>query len=1041
MQHLAKTRRTPRTDGRAAVWAALIVALALIGAVSFLFVQQPAEPLTNVESSEEAQVEEEVADDANSEAASPVALNEEAAAESDPVSADSTGKLVVRGTVRDAAGEPLAGVLVRWIPGDSDWLDDFRYDGKFLQSESVPSLGLDPDALEAFGKSIAARTGADGTYRLELAGPKWVEASVVATRSGYRADSEGIGSNRFGRLPQGRGVGAAEVRQALEVARQVAKEEEVEATTKLERVIDFELVTGGMVSGFVRNTAGEPATGMVVRALVEDAADDSAMAWLRDDEGPRATVGEDGSYAIVGLKSADYKVTLRTGDSAYIPQTRAPHKIFLEAGESVTELNFVAKLGGTLEGRVVGASGEPIAGAEVQPFPSGVVMWQSNDPDLEDLMDREAEETADDGTFVIRGMPLDKTYGVAVSREGFAMGKSGKVELTEAAPRATVEVELVRGSTISGTVTNPDGSLAAEVRVSAMPEMSKLMDGSMMGGMGANLFGHRTDEQGRFSIPHLTEGKYTLSAGSRSNFNPFGQQEGVLEVEVDGVEDVTGVELVAVVEDEEEDQPEPGSGTISGRVVDDRGEPVANAKVTTGVWQTESQADTDENGNFVVEVKGNPPFSVEAEKKGHKDGEAGRLEIGDRNVEIVLERFAVVRGRVLLPDGGVPPSCKISYREVGVDTAADDWTTMIMGGDSDWTEGEEDGSFVLDDVGPGRIEILAVVPGYAKTASEPIEVPAGGEHTGVFVTVSRGASIVGKVLLTSGELVSGASVTLAPYSNSESARLMRRYMPTMYRDGSGETTDEQGLFEMDRLSAGEYEIFVSHPKYAPSEPVRVSVGLDQQLNLKPIRLSVGGVIEGTVTSGDKGRGGVMIQMMGDAPMAMATTDSEGRYRFEGVRPGEYMLNVMDMSQMASGSMAMRINAVTVNGEETVVHDIDFSGGVAVFGKISGLATGGMHMISLRRPGGPNPEDIDPVDVAGQIEAARYTAGMTMVGADGNFRIDGVEPGEYILEVPYVPSNPMDIEGQRSADRTPSYRKKIEVEGEDLEHDIQVRKTS
>jgi hypothetical protein len=183
---------------------------------------------------------------------------------------------------------------------------------------------------------------------------------------------------------------------------------------------------------------------------------------------------------------------------------------------------------------------------------------------------------------------------------------------------------------------------------------------------------------------------------------------------------------------------------------------------------------------------------------------------------------------------------------------------------------------------------------------------------------------------------------------------------------------------------------------------------------------------------------MMVQLLGGASIKQATTSPEGTFEFRGLRSGEYMLNFVDLAGMQKGKMMVKTRPVTVADEETTDLEVVFGSGNRVYGRITGLPPGPLRMVTLRRPGGPAPEDLDPTDIQSGIAAARYQAGVAMVGPEGQYEIADVESGEYILEVPRMASDPTDLEAYKTMDRTPHYRKEIQVEKVDVEVDIVVK---
>src|SRR5262249_26242668 len=175
------------------------------------------------------------------------------------------------------------------------------------------------------------------------------------------------------------------------------------------------------------------------------------------------------------------------------------------------------------------------------------------------------------------------------------------------------------------------------------------------------------------------------------------------------------------------------------------------------------------------------------------------------------------------------------------------------------------------------------------------------------------------------------------------------------------------------------------------------------------------------------------------PMRMATTTGEGAYLLEKLPPGNWVVTFMDSSTLGAGKgMSFKMRQVTIANEEQKHLDVAFGTGHAVSGTVYGLPPGPMRMVTLRRPGGKAPEELDPMDIDAQFEAARYQGGVAFVGTDGHFEIKDVEPGTYIIEVPAMPEDPTDLEAYTKMDRTPRFRKEIEVGKSDVTIDISIR---
>jgi hypothetical protein len=127
-------------------------------------------------------------------------------------------------------------------------------------------------------------------------------------------------------------------------------------------------------------------------------------------------------------------------------------------------------------------------------------------------------------------------------------------------------------------------------------------------------------------------------------------------------------------------------------------------------------------------------------------------------------------------------------------------------------------------------------------------------------------------------------------------------------------------------------------------------------------------------------------------------------------------------------------------ETPELHELEvvFGIGRKVYGTVKGLPPAPMRMVTLRRPGGPLPEEMSPLDMKAAVEASRYQAGVGFVTPDNKYEIPDIEPGTYILEVARMPDNPTDLKAYEKMDRRPHYRKEVTVEDEDLEHNIEIK---
>lgn len=1030
--------RTPRNEGRATVLGAAILAVLIVAGLAFFVLRAPSETVSRPNSTRQEVAEESTAVDAT-ESASVVASEPVAPVtpESSVVSENvepGAPRLVITGVVSDPQG-PVSGAVVRWLPTSANLLSEVRHDSRFLSAEDDPLLSERLAGLR--GSSRAVRTEADGSYRLEVTDVAQV-GSVVAAHPTHATVIQDVGApaptphEDVEEIP-GPTVGVAqgapdEGAQAL--AKRLGEGGEARVT------LNFELQPAAQVTGRVLDAqSGRPVAGMKVLANVDEPGDSQFRFRITGStQGPTSVSGDDGVYRIQGLLPGEYRVTVRTGESEHVPSRGGgSRKLLLLPNETVDGVDLTAELAGVIEGRVMDTLGAPLPGVKVMAIASDFMQaLMKGELDLGALMNESPPVTEEDGSFRLRGLPLEKSYELNSSAQGFAIYSKAGIELTQANRVAYVEVVMSKGSAVSGFVRHTTGEPAAGEWVSIMPDLSRTWAGSarmFMGGPGQDRV--QAEFDGRFRFENLSAGKYRLSTGDSQNL--FSRDSDKLKtVEVDGIADVIDVELV--FEPAAAQSKDPVEGAIRGEVVDDLGQPVGGAQVrgNSATMMSFAHTQADEAGRFTLEVEKGDEFEITAEAEGFSPGNA-TARIGDAGLRVVVSRLAQVRGRVLLPDGALPGvAFKILARRSVDSMGANPYRRMMNSDPGTWSDGAPDGTFSLTGVRPGAVRLEARVPGYATSESPEFEVAPGASVDGVEFRVSRGGAIFGRVELNNGQPVSGARVTVIADDGDEVAASMRRLMPMA--GGEAEMTDADGHYEITRMTPGTYTITASHPEYASSNTESFTVGDDEQVNVKPLRLSRGATIRGVVRFGEETKAGVMIQLIGiDQPVQMANTDAEGSYRITGVRIGEYAIQVMDLGSAGStGGTPMRIRSLLVETEGDVEFDLDFRAGRAISGKIAGVP--GMTVVIVRRPDGLAPEDMDPMDLRSQIEFAKSQAGMTMISEDGEYRVEGVEPGEYLLEVPRMSMNPG---GETNADRKPYFRKSIRVGDKDLEVDIEI----
>ncbi len=1016
----ARSTSDGRSRGRAAaaVLAAALGVVAFAAAVVFFLKREDPRPAVEEPAPAEAAPDGREAGAGEGRAAP---AGERAAARGTPIAdGDARSGDAVGGRVVGPDGQPMASATVRAVPIDLARLRDVDHDGRLVE----PAIPLDHfgagPVRDALAKARTTETDEEGAFEIR---PSASPGTLVVYSEGRALVLSSYPAPDGGR-------------------------------------VEIALGPGGTVSGAVRDESTlAPATGMTVHAAA--AAGPGARLHVPSvAESARARVGLDGRYRLVGVPPGDRRVLPSTGESDFVsvPWRRA-RAVVSRAETPVDGIDFAVSLGGRVSGAVRDSVRAGVAGAAVRVLPENALSETMRGA-FDVLTGLGETETTTDarGRFEVKGRPFGTAHALYASADGFAPAKVSVPPLTRDEPVAEIDVALGPGSTIAGTVVRPGGSPAPGIDVTVSPSLANVMSGhpSVFGAKGSRSSA-TSDDSGRFSFSRLPPGTYVLRAGPVNVYDPFDAAGLGETVEVDGVETRDGVELELA----EEKAQEPGdvSGAIAGIVRDDRGLAVEGADVKVapsegggGLFSfldssKRKTATTAADGTFrVTGLEPATAYGVEAKRSGHSVATLERVNADGTPIEIVLTRTASVRGIVLFPDGSPAPA-PFAVRAIPAesDSPGNVFAEFMPNADARRKErsaaGNADGTFLLEDVPPGLLEIVADVPGHAPGSSGAIAVAAGEAVEGLALRVTAGAAVRGVVALPSGAPVARAEVAIEPAAKSDAADALRRYLPEYARKGMRiVVTDERGAFEIGQLASGRYTLSATHEAYAPSRETPVYLRPDEIASVPPIVLSLGATIAGVAKEKDAPRPGLMVQAIGEGPMRMTTTDERGEFLIEKLPPGAYMLTVMDMSSMAAGKgMSMKTRHVTVEADRVARIEFVFGVGARVFGSVLGGKSGGggaaIRVVTLRRPGGPAPEDVDPLAVAGQLESARYQAGVAIVGPDGAYVIEDVEPGTYILEMPVMPENPLDFDGYATLDRTPPFRREIVVGEKDVEIDV------
>jgi beta-lactamase regulating signal transducer with metallopeptidase domain len=365
-----------------------------------------------------------------------------------------------------------------------------------------------------------------------------------------------------------------------------------------------------------------------------------------------------------------------------------------------------------------------------------------------------------------------------------------------------------------------------------------------------------------------------------------------------------------------------------------------------------------------------------------------------------------------------PPRCPIGDCEVLVDPVAGRIPVYRV-------TTSADGRFEMRGMKPGDYDVAAVAPGYiqryfGQTSDDmpemPVHVAAGQIVTSIDVRLEPAGSVSGRIFSDSGDGLAGVEVEL----------LRRR----AYLSGGARPmavafaqTEDRGTFRFRNVPAGEYYVRAyTSSSLAPTrgagvlsytatfypdatdvtfaQPVRVGggqelAGVDFALTTARKRTVSGRLVD--PAGGSLATAMVSLFSISAAEDLRARVAADGRFRFTDVPDADYMLRIMDTSQVRSWTSAYRDLSVRDD-----VTDLQLVAGPSVW--IEGRI--------VREEGRPLPFDVTNLQMSAEQQTGQFgftSTGSGKVAADGTFsmrsgagtmsaRVSGLPPRWFVKSV-------------------------------------------
>jgi protocatechuate 3,4-dioxygenase beta subunit len=490
-----------------------------------------------------------------------------------------------------------------------------------------------------------------------------------------------------------------------------------------------------------------------------------------------------------------------------------------------------AKDPATVSGRVTNAGGGPARDVPVVLMPAERVSQ---------MKPVARGSTDEEGRYKLTNVPPGRYRLTAVSpgyvfaEAGAGGWQSGKVvNVAPGDELKDLDFTLVRGGAVTGRVTDADGKPVVEELVTLVPADPRARGE----GQYARPSAAATDDRGVYRAWGLAPGRYLVYAGSsreenwrRGDFDAGAFYPKTFYPSVSDESQARAVEVAAGGEAGDFDITLPKltrTFKASGRVSDEEGRPVAGVTIALGPMAAGAKrfngnvstgAKTDERGEFVVRGLLPGDWGVWAsagevyggESQGASYSDAAVFEVTDSDVsglEIKMRRGAEVSGVITL-EGVSDPAVLAKFRELRLgawvntgDSAGVPNYAQIKAG--------ADGSFRLTGLRPGRLMLdlewprpkgfsLLYVKRDGVEQREGLEVRAGERVKNVQVAYAYGAAVVrGEVEFRGGARPAGVTY------------VVHALRPGGLVAGEPAALDSLGRFQIENLSAGEYELSLS----------------------------------------------------------------------------------------------------------------------------------------------------------------------------------------------------------------------------------------
>ncbi|MCX8064535.1 MAG: carboxypeptidase regulatory-like domain-containing protein [Candidatus Hydrogenedentes bacterium] len=705
---------------------------------------------------------------------------------------------------------------------------------------------------------------------------------------------------------------------------------------------------------------------------------------------------DDGNFKLEGLMPGTYGLYVSVEGTPYLPSKKeVPYKkvTILSPGDVQKGIVLKVSPAGMIWGYVTNLVGEPVPGAELTLSTSQSIFTQA----VNAFLTRQAPITAvsnEDGYYEMGGVPLNQEWRLYVAGHGsYTPQLSDVFALTPQYRVVRVDINLFDGASVSGRVTEPDGTPVVGAEVICMPEYSAIFSPLDQPTAFKSAV---TKEGGEFSVTGLPPGNFQILAWKSGYKMPLTG----LKFASDGFSQNSGINIIL-------ERVEAGDYTVFGKVTNPRGEPLSGADVrlegvTTAGFQSVSESTTtDSAGNYKFDGINIGYYELRVSYPGYVTRTLYSVKF-NQPTDIVLQTFGVVRGQVLVKETNSPLEIPFSVEAKPAPIELDETGGVALAQYT--TEPVEisvtdpEGRFEMQ-IGPGAFDIIARAEGYVEGRTQALV--REGETIEVKVYVSKqGGVIAGKISIRGGGNPQGTKVTLVQ-AESETEASARALLAEDTSFSRTQVVGEDGLFRFETLPEGNYVVIAQHEGYSTGNSGLITLSSGQKIENISIILGTGGILEGHIYLDGKLAPNALVIILGPGGIKTTNADQNGFYQFDGLSTGVYQLvaspvgsdpNSMDFAGL------FQTRGVPVEVKEGQVTRFDFGrmGGVRIEGVCNPSPP--MGGVALLRPPTGRPYAFGQVVDMDELVGSMSTMVNPLGGA---FVFEDVPTGEWQLDVYYI----------------------------------------